>query len=110
MRVSTDVESLEGGTLAEVSLADVATARVIASVQLVVAQLKILVCLVVSPPRTFEARPIGEVTVQWIIFYRHIGDGAETIVAWHIGEIVEQIGLDAQKLSARFEGIVRVLF
>ena len=77
-----------------------AAPQVIAGVQLVVAQLEILMLAVVLPPGTLETGSVGEMSVQRIILDAHVGDGAEAVVARHIGEVVEQIGLDAQQFPA----------
>ena len=59
MRVKAEVESLEGSTLSQPPLADVAASQIIAGVELIVAQLEILVLVVMLPPRTVEACPVG---------------------------------------------------
>ena len=81
-----------------------AAPQVIAGVQLVVAQLEILMLAVVLPPGTLETGSVGEMSVQRIILDAHVGDGAEAVVARHIGKVVEQIGLDAQQFPAFLDG------
>ena len=100
MRVRTEVKALEGGSFARLAQSYVATAQIIAGVQLVVAQLEILVGIVVFPPGTVETGAIGEMSVKRIIFYCHIRDGTKAVVARHISQIEEQIGLDAEQLPA----------
>lgn len=97
MRVKAEVESLESSSLSQRTLTDVAASQIIASVELIIAQLEILVIIVMLPPRTVETGSVREVTVKRIILlYCHIGDGAEAVVTRHVGEVEEQVGLNAQ--------------
>ena len=96
MRVKAEVESLESRPFSQLSLTDVAASQIIAGVELIIAQLEILVIIVMLPPRTVKTGSVREVTVKRLILNSHIGDGAEAVVARHVSEVEEQIGLNAQ--------------
>ena len=67
VRISTEEEPFEGCSLAGVPFVDVSAAQVVAGVQLIVAQLEILMLVVVLPPWSVEACTIGEVSVLGVI-------------------------------------------
>ena len=96
MRVKAEVESLESCPLSQRTLTNVAASQIIAGVELIIAQLEILVIIVMLPPRTIETRSVREVTVKRIILYRHVRNGAEAVITGHVSEVEEQIGLHAQ--------------
>ena len=100
MRVGTEEESLESRPFSRFPLLYVASAQIVAGVNLVVAQLEVLVLAVVFPPGTVETGSVGEMTTKRIELYRHVGDGAETVVSRHVSQIEEQIGLYAHQLAA----------
>ena len=87
MGVGLHIEAAEGGTLAGNVATDVAGTEVVARLQLVVAHLEILVAFVVLPPGAVERGAEGEVAVKWIVLNGHVGDGAPTVVAWHVGQV-----------------------
>ena len=75
MRVGTEEESLESRPFSRFPLLYVAPAQIVAGVNLVVAQLEVLVLAVVFPPVTVETGSVVEMTTKRIEIYRNVWDG-----------------------------------
>ena len=74
--------------------------QVVAGLYLVVPHLEVLVLLVVLPPGEVDGGSEGEVPTLGVVLHGDVGDGAPAVVAGHVGQVVEEVGLHGEELAA----------